>query len=85
MKVSIHASAAKGIIERRGICKVKHIDIDNLWLQEQEARRLLPLGKIEGTKNPADLMTKNLAEASVERHVKSLHLSWEEGRAQSAA
>ena len=35
LKLFLDANAAKGIIERRGLCKVKHIDLDNLWLQEQ--------------------------------------------------
>ena len=34
-RVHVDASAAKGIIERRGLDKVRHIDVNVLWLQEQ--------------------------------------------------
>ena len=61
-KVLVHldANAAKGIVETRGLHKVRHLEIDHLWLQEQLVRRMLPLTKVEGTQNPADLMTKPL-------------------------
>ena len=40
----VDASAAKGIVERRGLSKVKHSDLDHLRIQQEHARRLLPLG-----------------------------------------
>ena len=41
VKVRVHmdASAAIGIIQRRGFGKLRHIELDVLWLQEQQARR----------------------------------------------
>ena len=47
-KVRMHldATAAKGIIERKGLSKVRHVEVDILWLQELQARRLLPLNKV---------------------------------------
>lgn len=57
-KVHIDASAAKSIIEREGHAKIRHIDTHVLWIQEQEAHRTLPLCKILGSMNPADLMTR---------------------------
>ena len=41
--VHIDANAAKGIVERKGLQKTRHIEVDILWLQEMQARRLLPL------------------------------------------
>ena len=37
-RVHIDASAAKSIIEREGLDKVRHIEVNVLWLQEQELR-----------------------------------------------
>ena len=54
------ATAAKGMAERQGIPRVRHIEVDHLWIQEQEARRVLPISKVNGGDNPADLMTKNV-------------------------
>ena len=59
-RVHMDASAAKSIIERKGTGKIRHFDTDDLWLQEQQLRRILPLSKVKGTENIADMMTKNV-------------------------
>ena len=59
-RVHVDVSAAQGIIERAGLDKRRHIDVNVLWLQEQEVRGRVPMRKINGTKNPTDLMTKHL-------------------------
>ena len=43
LKVRLHidAAAALGIIERRGVGRVRHLDVGTLWLQEQQARRIV--------------------------------------------
>ena len=38
-RMHLDATAAKGMSERRGLNKARHIETDVLWLQEQEARR----------------------------------------------
>ena len=50
VKAMMHfdATAAKGIIDRRGFNKVRHIETDVLWLQQQEFRRISPLTKVLG-------------------------------------
>ena len=62
IQVFLDANAANGIIERKGLSKVRHLDTEHLWLQQEQARRLLPLAKVDGTLNVADLMTKYLPE-----------------------
>ena len=66
VRLQVDATAAKSIVERKGLSKVRHLDTAALWIQEQQVRRLLPLDKIPGTKNEADLMTKTLDVAQVE-------------------
>lgn len=44
-RVHIDASAANTIIERDGLAKIRHIDVNVLWIQEHEVRRTLPLCK----------------------------------------
>ena len=55
VKVQMHmdASAAIGIVERKGLCNMRHLDLNNLWLQEQQARRMVPTRKVPGTYNQA--------------------------------
>ena len=49
------ASAALGIIKRRGLGKTRHIDTGYLWIQQTAAEKRLKFGKILGRDNPADL------------------------------
>ncbi len=74
-RVHVDASAAKGIIERTGLDKIRHIDVNVLWLQEQEVRGRVPMRKIDGTKNPADLMTKHLTASKVDYFLRQLQCS----------
>ena len=68
-RVHVDATAAKGMIERRGISRVRHIESDHLWIQEQEARRMLTIGKVDSGDIPADLMTKNVGVALAIKHM----------------
>ena len=43
----LDATAAKGIIEMRGLNKVRHIEADTLWLIEQKAGESYPVLKYE--------------------------------------
>ena len=79
-RMHLDATAAKGIIERRGFNKVRHIETDVLRLQEQEARRILPLTKVAGAESIADLMTKNLSAGVIQGHLTKIKLRYAEGR-----
>ena len=65
-RLHIDASAALGILERRGAGRVRHLDVGALWLQEQNLRDTVEFIKVKGTANPADLMTKHLAREQIE-------------------
>ena len=43
MVLESDATAAKGILDRTGLAKVRHINVNCLWLQEQCAKRLVTL------------------------------------------
>ena len=87
MSVQVHvdATAAMGIVERRGISRVRHIECDNLWIQELEARRMLPKAKVPGGDNPADLMTKNVGIELAKKHMRAMGIRFEGGRTKAAA
>ena len=85
IQVYMDATAAAGIVERRGISRVRHLDTDILWIQEAQARRLLPLKKVPGTRNPADLMTKGLSSERIGICIDMMELVFLEGRASAAA
>ena len=81
VQLQVDAIAAKGMIERRGLSKVRHLDVNVLWLQEQCARNVLPITKVAGEANPADLMTKYLVRDKVVARMSKLKQARREGRA----
>ena len=83
--LELDATAAKGILDRQGIAKVRHIDVNCLWLQEQCAKKIVPLAKIPGEHNSADLMTKHLSITMILRHMAKLNLAHVGGRSEAAA
>ena len=83
-RVGLDANAAMGIVQRRGLNKLRHVEVDVLWIQEQQARRLLPLRKVAGPRNPSDMMTKNVPVAAMEVYLEQLSLVYKDGRAKVA-
>ena len=65
-RIHVDASSALGILERRGVGRVRRLDVGALRLQEQALRRAVGLMKVKGTSNPADLITKHLGREQVE-------------------
>jgi hypothetical protein len=84
VRVGMDASAAMGIVQRRGLNKLRHVELDVLWIQEQQARRLLPLRKVPGPQNPSDLMTKHVDQSHIELYMSLLGLKFIAGRAEIA-
>ena len=80
-RVGMDASAAIGIVQRCGLNKLRHVELDVLWLQEQQARRLLPIRKVPGPRNPSDMMTKHVDISHIEHYMNILNLKFEAGRA----
>ena len=60
VKLGTDSSAAKSFVNRRGLGKMRHLEIRDLWLQEEVDKGRLVVDKVRGDKNPADLMTKVL-------------------------
>ena len=69
-KVRLHvdAAAALGIIERRGVGRLRHLDVGTLWLQAQQVRKVIELRKVAGLANPCDLLTKHLTEKRINHY-----------------
>ena len=52
------SSAAKGFSSQRGLSKIRHIDVKDLWLQDAVKEQRIKLRTVPGTENPADVLTK---------------------------
>ena len=84
LDIQSDAAAAIGICRRRGLGKVCHLAVADLWVQDHLRTGDFSLTKVEGAKNPADILTKFVDRATLEKHLPSLGLEPLEGRPDSA-
>ena len=54
------SSSGKSFASRRGVGKIRHIDVKELWLQQEVKDGRVKLFKVAGDANPADILTKYL-------------------------
>ena len=80
IKLFTDSAAALGIIGRRGLGKVRHMETGYLWLQDLVADKKLAVAKVKGTENPADLGTKHLKAEDIDKHLSRLLFFNEDGR-----
>ena len=78
------ASAAIGIARRKGLGRVRHLDVADLWIQDKLRAGEFALRKVAGTVNPADMLTKYVERPVCRGHLERLNMSFEDGRADSA-
>ena len=83
-RVYSDATAAIGISKRRGLGKLRHLHTCDLWVQEQTRSERVLLEKVLGTENPADIFTKYVDHAAMERALARMNCEFREGRAKSA-
>ena len=74
------SSAARGIIHRTGLGKLRHLETGYLWLQAAVAKKRLSVRKVNGAENPADLLTKYLSSMDMWKHLHYMQMASEEGR-----
>ena len=60
MKVRSDSSAARAMVQRQGIGRVRHLDAALLWVQQKESEKVFNVGAIGTALNCADIGTKNL-------------------------
>ena len=71
------SSAAKSFVCRRGLGKMRHLEIRDLWLQKEVREGKLRVVKVKGSENPADLMTKILNIGEIEERLRRMNLVME--------
>jgi len=84
VSISIHiksdASAAIGIASRRGLGKIRHLEVSQLWLQQRVASEDLKIDKVKGTDNIADALTKHVGVEDMKMHLEGVGLEHRPGR-----
>ena len=80
LRLKSDASAAIGIASRRGLGKIRHLEVSQLWLQQKVANGDLELIKVNGEDNLADALTKHLGARDLKKHMIGVGLEEREGR-----
>ena len=84
VRIYADASAALGIVHRKGLGKVRHIDTNTLWVQQAACSKRIEYLKINGSLNPADALTKQLPEPTRAKHFDRIQMQFVDGRADAA-
>ena len=83
IRVKTDASAARGIASRRGLGKVRHLDVTLLWIQDRVLSGDIELIKVDGKINrAADALTKHVSRENLEMHSKWMNLHRDDSRHQ---
>ena len=82
--LNVDASAAIGIVQRKGLGKLRHLDTQALWVQDAVRQRRVMIEKVAGAENPADLMTKHLDGPLMDKMLSKIGAETREGRADVA-
>ena len=62
--------------------KIRHIEVNQLWVQDKVAKGELKIIKIATTENLADHLTKYLKQEGIQEHMHNACQWFEEGRHQ---
>ena len=74
------STAAKAMASRRGVGKVRHIEVAELWVQDRVGKGEMRIRKVKGTENPADALTKGVGKEELAVHCEFACLKEEDGR-----
>ena len=74
LEIKTDASAAVGVVQRQGAGKVKHLEVKQLWVQEQESLKNLVMTKIPRELNWSDLFTHHWTAAQGEKMLSGMGL-----------
>ena len=73
-KINGDSSAVKGILARRGCGKVNHLELKQLWLQEQVRSGKVEFQKMSWSMNPSDALTHHYTKEDAKKHFKHMSI-----------
>ena len=70
MEKVVHTStAAVGMVYRKGVGKVRNIEVQYPWIQDEVYKKKMAVHKIGARENLADMLTKGLRRELLDEHV----------------
>ena len=89
LKISLRlhsdSTAALGVCRRRGLGRIRHLAVADLWLQDKVRTGELSLHNVLGKDTPADILTKCIDPNTLQLALARMRIEVEHGRAASAA
>ena len=80
VELNTDASAAKGIASRKGVGRVRHIEVHQLWVQAKVSKGDIAINKVRGEDSIADILTKFVDREKIDHAIKNAELERREGR-----
>ena len=75
VRMHADASAALGVIHRKGIGKYRHLHTGSLQIQEQQLRFTVTFAKVKGSNKPPDLFAKYLSTECIDGYCELIGLA----------
>ena len=72
--------AVIGIAFKRGLGRVRHLEVQELWIQDHALRKKVERLKVAGIDNISDILTKGLAWDAISAIVNTMRFHFVEGR-----
>ena len=80
IRVRTDSSAALGVSRRRGLGKLRHVELSQLWLQERVSAGDVQVMKVKGCDNLADALTKHVVQEDISLHMRGTAQDFAPGR-----
>ena len=82
LPIAVHsdATAAIGIARRKGLGKVRHLDVTDLWIRDKVMPTQLGLKNVLGADNPAHAFTKYVERSILQKAMSAIHMVQMTGR-----
>lgn len=83
-RVGSDSSAARGVCARKGLGRLKHLELKHVWMQGAVENKRLQLEKERSETNVGDIFTKFLSEAVMNKLLELAGFEYREGRSSDA-
>ena len=75
VEIYVDISAELALVGRKGNGKLRHVRVNELWIQELARDGAVSYRKIKGTNNPANLMAKHVPAPLAAHHIGEMGLN----------
>ena len=73
-----------GMVARKGMGRVRHVEVGELWIQDAVKNKVLTMNKVKGEDNPAEIRTTYIDQGKIHQHCHGMRPVPESSRPDSA-